>query len=329
MTFIIRKAERKQAKLRIGVSGASGSGKTYSALLLARGLVDAWDKVGLIDTENGSGELYSHLGDYNVITLEAPFSPERYREAIKSFQEAGIEALVIDSVSHEWEGSGGCLDLVDKLGGKYQDWGKVTPRHNQFVQEILQSDMHVITTTRRKQDYEMTKGNDGKVKVEKMGLKEVQRDGFEYELTLALNIDTRHFASASKDRTGLYMDKPEFVITEKTGEELRAWASSGKVVDPAVKEKKKVIMEHLKALGYTIKTADDAKTSVMEVTGIELAEDNFDAIIKGLSDKIEDGKKTPPATTPEAPAENTETTPEVKKVAPKASQTKLDEALKK
>lgn len=307
----IRKAERKQARLRIGVSGPSGSGKTYSALLLARGLTSAWDKVGLIDTENGSGELYSHLGDYNVITLEAPFTPERYIEAIKAFEDAGIEALVIDSTSHEWEGTGGCLDIVDKLGGKYQDWGKVTPRHNQFIQAILQSPLHILTTTRRKQDYEMTKGNDGKVKVEKMGLKEVQRDGFEYELTLAFAIDTRHYAVASKDRTGLFMDKPEFVITEKTGEMLKAWAESGKAVDPNFKAKKQAIADSLKALGYTIKTAEDAKKAVTEVTGLDLVEDNYPEIIKALAEKIAADK---PATPP---------------VTPPAEEPKLDAALKK
>lgn len=300
MTFVIRKAERKQAKLRIGVSGPSGSGKTYSALLLARGLTSSWNKVGMIDTENGSGELYSHLGDYNVITLEAPFTPERYIEAIKAFQDAGIEALVIDSTSHEWEGSGGCLDIVEKLGGKYQDWGKVTPRHNAFIQSILQSDMHIITTTRRKQDYEMTKNGDGKVKVEKVGLKEVQRDGFEYELTLALNIDTRHYASTSKDRTGLFMDKPEFIITEKTGELLRDWAASGKVVDVEVKIKKTKILESLKALGYGIKSLDQVLSAVIEATNLELTEENYDAIInildvklKNLNDAVDVAPKNP------------------------------------
>lgn len=277
----IRKAQRKQAKLRIGVSGPSGSGKTYSALLLGRGLTTTWDKVGLIDTENGSGELYSHLGSYNVITLEAPYSPERYIEAIKAFEDAGIEVLIIDSVSHEWEGSGGCLDIVDKLGGKYQDWGKVTPRHNAFVQAILQTTMHVLTTTRRKQDYEMTKGNDGKVKVEKMGLKEVQRDGFEYELTLALNVDTRHQATASKDRTGLFMDKPEFIITEKTGEQLKAWAESGAEVKDYTAIKTAIKAE-LARLDFAPKTLAEAQTIVKAATGMEFTEENYDAILAKL-----------------------------------------------
>ena len=175
----------------------------------------------------------------------------------------------------------------------------------------------------------MTKGNDGKVKVEKVGLKEVQRDGFEYELTLAFEIDTRHLAKASKDRTGLYMDKPEFTISEKTGEELKAWADSGKPVDPKLKEKKKAITDNLATLGYKMKTAEDVQKAVMEVTGIELAEDHYEEIIKSLEEKVKqenDKKNTPPAEAPAAPEE-----PPVEEVpaeeAPKED--KLSAALKK
>lgn len=309
--FTIRKAERKQAKLRIGVSGPSGSGKTYSALLLARGMSSDWNKVGLIDTENGSGELYSHLGDYQVITLEAPFTPERYIEAIHEFERAGIETLIIDSVSQEWEGTGGCLDIVDKLGGRYQDWGKVTPRHNSFLQAILQSGLHIITTTRRKQDYEMTKGNDGKVKVEKMGLKEVQRDGFEYELTLAFDVDTRHSARASKDRTGLFMDKPEIVITQKTGEELKDWAESGAKVRDYT-EVIAGIKAELKRIGATPKTLKEAQEVILEITSYDYVQDNYDAILESLKE-FESAKKEPEP-----------------KVVPvkKSAQSKLDKALK-
>lgn len=197
--------------------------------------------------------------------------------------------------------------------------------------------MHILTTTRRKQDYEMTKGNDGKVKVEKMGLKEVQRDGFEYELTLAFEVDTRHMAKASKDRTGLFMDKPEAIITEKTGEMLKEWAESGLAVDPNLKAKKQAIADALKALGYTIKTADDAQKAVLEVTGLELVEANYPEITKALLAKIEADKvpPTPPAEEPKAPETPADETPAAEEpTAPKApakkvGKSKLDAALKK
>ena len=224
----IKKAQKKKVKLKVGFSSASGFGKTYSALLMAFGVCGDWTKVCVIDTENESASLYSDLGDYNVLVLEPPFSPERYIEAIKACEAEGMEVIIIDSITHEWEGKGGCLEIVDSLGGRYQDWAKVTPRHTAFVQAILQAKCHVFTTVRRKQDYEMTKDNNGKVKVEKVGMKEVTREGFEYEVTTNFEfVNDRHFVKASKDRTGLFMNEPEFVITSETGKKVANWANSG------------------------------------------------------------------------------------------------------
>jgi len=223
----LRKVSKKKAKLRIGLSGASGFGKTYSALLMAYGITSDWNKIAIIDTENGSADLYENLGSYNVIQLLAPYTPERYNEAIKMAENAGIECLIIDSITHEWDGEGGCLEIQTQLGGRYQDWAKVTPRHNSFIQTILKSNCHIITCVRRKQDYEMTTEN-GKSKVQKVGTKEVTREGFEYELTVNLEfVNDLHLIKASKDRTQLFMNKPEFIITSETGKMLIDWANSG------------------------------------------------------------------------------------------------------
>jgi hypothetical protein len=226
MNMQLRTATRQKAKIRLGLSAVSGGGKTYSALLLAFGLCGDWSKIAVIDTENNSADLYAHLGSYNVLPLTAPYQPERYIEAIKTCEQAGCEVIIIDSITHEWDGKGGCLQIVDQLGGKYQDWGKVTPRHQAFIDAILQSPCHILTTVRRKQDYEMSKV-DGKMKVEKAGLKEVTREGFEYELTVNLEIDAKHNASASKDRTGLFAGKPSFIPTIDTGRLIKQWCDSG------------------------------------------------------------------------------------------------------
>lgn len=223
----LQKATRKQVKLRLGLSGASGFGKTYSALLLASGIT-SWDKIAVIDTENDSASLYSHLGEFSTISLTAPYSPERYIHAIKMCEKAGIEVIIIDSITHEWNGSGGCLEEYEKLGGRYQDWAKITPRHRAFIDAILQSSCHVITTVRRKQDYDMVKNDKGRLEVQKAGTKEETREGFEYELTLNLElINDKHLAKASKDRTGLFMGKPEFVISSETGKQILYWCNSG------------------------------------------------------------------------------------------------------
>ena len=233
----LTKAKRQQLKLRIGLSGPSGFGKTYSALLLAHGMTNDWSKIAVIDTENGSSNLYSHLGDFNVLNLTEPYNPERYIEAIRACELANIEVIIIDSITHEWQGKGGCLEIHEKLGGRFQDWSKVSPRHQAFIDAILNSKAHVITSTRRKIDYSLDVSNNGKTKVVKHGTKEITREGFEYELTVNFElINDKHLAKASKDRTGLFMDRPEFVINAATGKKLINWCNEGISVEKAIKE---------------------------------------------------------------------------------------------
>ena len=228
----LQKAERHQVKLRIGLSGPSGFGKTYSALLLAHGITNDWNKIAIIDTENKSASLYSHLGDFNVLSLEEPYSPERYLKAIKLCEESDVEIIIIDSISAEWQGKGGILEIHEQLGGRFQDWAKVTPRHQSFIDAIVQSKCHIITTTRRKVDYSLDQDSNGKTKVMKLGMKEITREGFEYELTVNFELlNDKHLVSASKDRTGLFMGKPEFIINSNTGKKLINWCNQGISID--------------------------------------------------------------------------------------------------
>lgn len=231
----LRKATRKKAKIRLGLSAVSGAGKTYSAILIASGLCGDISKVAIIDTENSSADLYAHLGDYNVLPLTAPFSPEKYIAAIKECEDAGMEVIIIDSITHEWDGQGGVMDLVDQIGGGFSvAWKQMGPRHEKFKQSIIQSSCHIITTVRRKQEYVLQEevNKQGRVvqKPVKAGMKEVTREGWEYELTINLEIDQRHNATASKDRTGLFMGKPAFIPSKETGEMIREWCESG--IDP-------------------------------------------------------------------------------------------------
>jgi hypothetical protein len=226
----LKKATRKKVKLRLNLSAPSGAGKTYGALLLAKGLVGSWDKIAVIDTENGSASLYEHLGDFNVIDLDPPFSPERYIDAIDACVSAGMEAIIIDSSSHEWSGPGGCLEINEKLaqaryrGNTWSAWNETTPRHDSFVQKVLHCDSHIITCTRSKMETIM--GEDKKIK--KVGMKDIQRDGWEYELTVSLSIDRdTHMTVASKDRTELFEGKEPFKITEKTGMMIKDWCDKG------------------------------------------------------------------------------------------------------
>ncbi|WP_308991623.1 AAA family ATPase [Mariniflexile litorale] len=233
----LKQAQREQVKLRIGLSGASGFGKTYSALLLAYGITGDYSKIAIIDTENQSASLYAHLGNYNTISLEAPYAPEKYIEAIEVCEKAGMEVIIIDSITHEWNGKGGCLEIHEQLGGRFQDWAKISPRHQAFIDKILQSKCHVLTTVRRKVDYSMDTDGSGKTKVIKHGTKEITREGFEYELTVNFElINDNHLVSASKDRTGLFMNKPEFIINAATGRKLMQWCNNGKDLEQARNE---------------------------------------------------------------------------------------------
>ena len=219
----IIKAHRKHASIKLGIQGPAGSGKTYSSLLLAYGLCGDWNKIAVIDTEHYSASLYAHLGAYQVLPLEPPYTPERYIEAIEQCLEAGMQVIILDSISHEWGGSGGILEVHGRMtGNSFTNWSKVTPRHNGFVDRMLQSPCHLIATIRTKQAYVLNQVN-GKYVPEKVGLKGITREGMDYELTTVLNLDMQHKARASKDRTGLFESMPAFTITPRTGQRIRQW----------------------------------------------------------------------------------------------------------
>lgn len=235
----LKKATRQQAKLRIWLSWPSGSWKTYSALHIAYWLCGDWQKIALIDTENWSWELYSHLWDYNVLTLTAPFSPERYIEAIKTCENAGIEVIIIDSITHEWDWPGGIIEISNNMqGNSFTNWWKLTPRHNAFINAILQSSCHILTTVRRKQEYALWKDEKTwKSTVEKLWLKEITREWFEYELTINFDIDREnHLATASKDRTWLFEWRDFFLLTKEVWNEIREWNLSGKSIEEISKD---------------------------------------------------------------------------------------------
>lgn len=165
MAVSFRKAERRKARLRLGITGPAGAGKTASSLLIAYGLAGSWEKVGLVDTENGSGELYAggsiggtEVGSYQVLTLFPPYEPEKYIQAIRAAEEAGLEVVILDSISHAWSGEGGLLDLHGRIASQgknnsYTAWRFVTPKHNAFVEAMLGSRIHVIATMRSRMEY--------------------------------------------------------------------------------------------------------------------------------------------------------------------------------
>ncbi len=244
--FEIHKATRRRAKLRLGMSGPAGSGKTYSALLIAGGL---GGRIGMIDTEHGSGDLYADLlpEGYDILRLAPPFTPARYIEAIHAFEEAGVSTIIVDSLTHAWSGEGGSLDrqgkLADKSGNTWAAWRQVTPEHNALVEALLQSPCHIIATMRAKTEYVQEKDErTGKQVVRKIGLAPIMRDGIEYEFTTFLELDVQHMAYAGKDRTRLF-DGMFFKPGIDTGRRLLEWLDTGaaepEVTKPAMEEAQK------------------------------------------------------------------------------------------
>ena len=243
MAVQIRKARRSATKLRLLLTGPSGSGKTYGSLLVAKGL--GAKRPIVIDTEQGSSDLYDSLLPFDVIDLQPPFTPEAYIEAIDAAEKAGADVIVIDSISHEWNGKGGCLELVDELarakfkGNSWSAWSELTPRHRAFIDRMLRSSAHIIATGRAKTETAQV-DDGGRKKVVKLGMKLESRDGAEYEFTTVLDIvHDGHFAVASKDRTGIFGGDPK-PITAATGEAFMEWLAGAEAPPvPAVEAKTK------------------------------------------------------------------------------------------
>lgn len=231
----LQKATRKQAKIKLSLAGSSGNGKSFSAILLAKGLCNDFSKIAVIDCENYSASLYSHLGDFNVINLSAPYHPDKYVEAIQLCQQSGMEVIIIDGISPEWSGKGGCLDLHEKETAKmripnsFTAWASITPKHQAFIDAIVNSSCHVISTIRSKTEYVLAERN-GKQIPQKIGMAPITRDGFDFEVTIAFDIDQQHKAFCTKDRSGLFQDREPFIITPDTGRKILEWCNISEVV---------------------------------------------------------------------------------------------------
>jgi hypothetical protein len=241
--MVLRPAKREIARARVGFAGASGSGKTASALLFAYGLCADWSRIAIIDTEHGSGDLYVGetipknggvtIGEYSVVPIEAPYLPEKYVAAMKMIEDAKssdgkhlYDVIIIDSLSHGWVGDGGLLDLqgkeADRLGNSWAAWRKITPMHSKLIEAILKSPLHVILTARSKQAHIQEKNSDGKSIVKRIGMETQFRDGIEYELTTFFDLSQDHTAFCSKDRSNVF-DGSYGVITPEHGQKLGLW----------------------------------------------------------------------------------------------------------
>lgn len=239
--FEIKIAQRKQARLRLAFQGPSGSGKTATALLVAKGIVEGLveagilphsmdPRIGVIDTERQSAELYSHIVPFATIQLGPPYTTQRFAGALKTFEAAGFPVIIIDSLSHEWAGAGGILSMADQFG----DWKNATPIHDEFVDAMLRSPAHLMVTMRSKTAWviEQKENRQGRMvsSPTRIGMAPVQRPGIEFEFTTLLSLDTdQNKVTVLKDRTQMFGDINAVLprLTAGDGGKLVKWLLSG------------------------------------------------------------------------------------------------------
>jgi len=250
-----QKAVKEKAKLRLALIGPSGSGKSFSALRIATGL---GGKIAFIDTERNSGCLYADIFDFDHDNLNPPFTVENYIRKITEAEQAGYDTIIIDSISHEWEGEGGLLEQHEKITqaskskNSYNAWATITPKHQLFIGKMMGSPCHIIATMRSKTEYER---DENSKTYRKVGTAPKQRDGMDYEFTACFDLSVSHYATPTKHRCGELFDiNNPFIPTEETGEQLLQWLNTGR--EPMPKQNssldfwKKSFWNEYKKTGY-------------------------------------------------------------------------------
>ena len=258
MAVQIKKAERKQIKLRLALMGPSGSGKTFSALSIAKGL---GKKILVIDTENHSASTYADQFDFDLINLEPPYTIEKYLEAMKAGVDNKYDVIIIDSITHAWAGEGGLLDqksTLDRLNprsNQFTNWSTITSAHEKFKAYLLYANTHMISTMRSKQEYvieeEVRNGKTVKVP-RKLGMAPIQREGMEYEFGVVLDLNMEHLATVTKTRIS-FLDNKAFIPSEEIGKQLLEWLNTGAPADesvfiPGVDETTRLKLDEIKRL---------------------------------------------------------------------------------
>lgn len=283
--FTPKKARREKQKAIIGFIGPSGSGKTVSALRMAYGMMleaypdaneeELWSKIGVADTEHGRSLLYwnevfgdMRVGDFIHIDFEAPYTTERYNGAVQALKKSGCEVIIIDSLSHNWQGEGGIIETHSNMSGNsFQNWGKLSSETTNLVKTLTRNDVHILCTLRTKTEYALEENDKGKMAPKKIGTKPVQKDELEYEFMINFNVNIDHVAETSKDNTRLF-EGQAFTIDEEMGKKLFRWLELGvdvKAEEAAARAKDE---EHRQSLIQTIQsmmeTDEEAKKKVAE-----------------------------------------------------------------
>lgn len=259
----VERARRERLKVHLLLGGVTNSGKTVSALLVAKGIISEmfpdmddkahWDQIGLIDTEHRRASLNAQkqvgdtkIGEFQVVNLDAPFTVERYEGAFELLLRVGCKVIIVDSITHNWEGVGGILHKVDAISGHFSAWGKVKPDLKRFQDLLVSSHVHVISTVRVKQDYVVVPNEKGKMSPVKVGLKNITKDDLDYEYAIAFRLEADHLAYPIKDNSDIFTEPTQ--LTEEHGKKLYKWAEQG--IDVAEEQRKQHELEESQRQEY-------------------------------------------------------------------------------
>ncbi|WP_043982254.1 AAA family ATPase [Priestia megaterium] len=278
--FEVKKAQREKMKAVVGFIGPSGAGKTAGALLTAYGLISEaypnaneeqiWDKIGVIDTEHERAKLYANLdfdgtriGQFLHINFEPPYTTERYELAVQAMKKAGAEVIIVDSLSHNWQGEGGIVEKHGQMSGNsFQNWGKLAPETTQLIKTLTRNNVHIFATLRTKQEYVVEPDSNGKMAPRKVGTKPVQKDEMEYEFMLNFSIGSDHVADTSKDNTRMFEGNPS-KLNPDVGRKLYKWLELG--IDVQAEE----IQERENLINEIKKIVDISKEAAKMLSEIE------------------------------------------------------------
>lgn len=233
--FKIEEANREGAKIVLGLAGTSGDGKTYSALQIGYGLAGKSGKhLGFLDTENRRGRLYSDIlpERFQIADFEPPFSPERYIEGIKAFEEKGCRVLVIDSVTHEWEGIGGCEEIATEgiVWPKPARWNVAKLHHKKFMNALLQSSMDIICCIRAREKVDMKNPKE----IKSLGIQPICEKNFMFEMTASVLMQDEGRAQKTlkcPDALRKIMGRGNDYLTIQDGVDLRQWIDGAAPID--------------------------------------------------------------------------------------------------
>lgn len=263
--FQIADAKREAVPPLICLWGMSGSGKTLSALYMARGIVGPEGCIAVLDTENGRAKFYAEeVSGWKHVDMQPPFTPDKYSAGFKFCEDSGADIIIVDSSSHVWEGEGGVMDMAAKDSGKgLAKWNAPKIAHKRMMNNLMRSTLPVIFCTRAKEAMKQTgRGKDMQIVTD--GWRPIAEKNFIYEMTLALRLteNGRYDLTDSKVPKDLISVFPEGAqVNQSMGERLQSWLAGGEPVD------KETIKLRREGKDYAMQGTDTYKQWFTALTG--------------------------------------------------------------